>query len=279
MIRRITVLVLTLLLMTSNAALATNWVFLQRQEGTREGPCTEYVDTDSVVRYEDRVVYWTIWVLDEKLSKDGASKIMFKKEAPLVYPLRHRNLEIYRYDSEDAELRSYLLPTKNSFYMETPDEINQALQYARPAKDGEEAKPDPAGTPTPRWYGSVQLPDCDLYWNVNTITAWPRDNPTTIGIIVKLVWNKEGLEKRRAFLMSKPYQAYEGVKYTLVSYQFLTFENRVRIREVTDYHEDNTRMSLLDGTDWLDIEKGSKEEVARKIALNWLNDRENTGGK
>lgn len=278
MILRVTVLVLIVLFMASNATFAANWVFLQRQEGTREGPCTEYIDTDSVVRYEDRVVYWTIWVLDEKLGYDGARKIMFKKEAPLVYPLRYRNLEIYRYDGEDVEIRRYVMPS-NTYYAESPDETNQALQYARPAKDGDATKPDPAGTPTPRWYGSVELPDCDLYWNINSITAWPRDSPTTVGIIVKLVWNKEGLEKRRAYLMSKPYQAYEGVKYTLVSYQFLAFENRVRIREVTDYREDNTRISLLGGTDWLDIEKGSKEEWARKIALNWLNDKEGTGGK
>lgn len=278
MIRRIIVLVLIVLFMASNATFAANWVFLQRQEGTREGPCTEYIDTDSVVRYEDKVVYWTIWVLDEKLGYDGARKIMFKKEVPLVYPLRHRNLEIYRYDGEDVEIRRYLMPT-NTYYAGSPDETNQALQYARPAKVGEVTKPDPAGTPTPRWYGFIELPDCDLYWNINSITAWPRDNPTTVGIIVKLVWNKEGLEKRKAYLMSKPYQAYEGVKYTLVSYQFLTFENRVRIKEVTDYREDNTRISLLGGTDWLDIEKGSKEEWARKIALNWLNDREGTGGK
>jgi hypothetical protein len=84
--------------------------YFKRLEGTRYGPCTEYVDADSVVTDDDRVVYWTIWVLDETLKYDGTKKILFKKETPLVYPRQYRTLGQYFLTAQ--MLRSAATPSR-----------------------------------------------------------------------------------------------------------------------------------------------------------------------
>lgn len=276
MIGKIITALLFALFILSNSAFATNWIYLQRLEGTRYGPCTEYVDADSVVTYDNRVVYWTIWVLDETLPYDGTKKLLFKKEAPLVYPLRYRTLEQYLYDSKDTEIHRYATP--GNYYHKEPAEINRVLEYAKAGQESE-ARPDHTVTPAPRWYGFVQLEDCALYWNVSSIVAWPRNNPTTIEMIVKYVWNKDGREQRMAYLKThKWYSAgFDGLRYTLVNYQFLLTENKGRILSEADYNAEGKRRTLLESYDWYDIAKGSKEEQARRIALQWLNDKEGFG--
>lgn len=271
----ISALLLTLLVL-SNSAFATSWVYLQRLEGTRYGSCTEYVDADSVVKEDGKLVYWTIWVLDKTLEYDGTKKILFKKEAPLLYPLKFRTLEQYLYNSEDAELRRYTTP--GNYYHEEPEEISRVLEYAK-AGQSSVVRPDHTVTPTPRWYGFAKLEDADLYWNVNSIAAWPRDNPHTLEMTVKYVWNKAGLEKRMAYLKAqKRYSAgFDGLSYTLVNYQFLLTENKVRIISEADHDSDGKRRTFLESWDWRDIAKGSKEEQARRIALKWLNDKESYG--
>lgn len=276
MIGKTIVLLLISLFILSNSAFATGWVYLQRQEGTRWGPCTEYVNIDSVVKNEDKVVYWTIYVLDEVLQYDGTKKILFKKEAPLVYPLQYRTLEQYYYNSEGLEIRNYT--NQGKYYYEEPEEIGRVLEYAKSGQD-RVAKPDHTVTPNPRWCGFVELEDCVVYWNVNATVAWPQANPTTVEMTVKYLWNKAGIEKRITYLKAqKWYHAgVDGLNYTLVNYQLLLTENRVRILSEADHNIANRRMTLLEGSGWYDIAKGSKEEQVRRIALNWLNGKEDYG--
>jgi hypothetical protein len=272
--RKLAALLIVALFLLSNTASATNWVYLQRQEGTRYGAGTEYFDADSVVEMDGKMVYWSILVLDKKNDYDGAKKLLWKMEAPLNGPLRHSRIEGYIFDSTDNELKHMILPSY--FYDAPPDEIAIIREYAKPANGPIAPEPSHIITPSPRWYGFIEYPDCKLYWDIHSITAWPKDNPTTVGITVKLVWNKEGLEKRRAYLASQSRTGYkyEDLAYTIMTYQFLTFDNRVRVIEVTDYQANNIRMTLLDGTSWRSIEQGSKEETVRKLALNWLKNSE-----
>ena len=107
---RLGALFLVALFVLSGTASATNWIYLQRQEGTRFGPGTEYIDVDSVVKDDDKVVYWTIWVFDETVAYDGTKKILWKQEALLSGPPRHRNVKMYQYNNEDVEIRNYLKP-------------------------------------------------------------------------------------------------------------------------------------------------------------------------
>lgn len=264
------------LFILSNSVFAASWVYFQRQEGTRWGPCTEYLDIDSVVKYEDKVVYWTVYVLDESLQYDGTKKILFKKEAPLVYPLGYRTLEQYLYNGIDAEIRRYITP--GNYYHKESEEVSRVLEYAKAGRDSS-VQPDHTVTPTPRWYGFIELEDCALYWNIHSIVAWPQDNPTIVELTVKYVWNKDGLDKRMAYLKTqKHYSAgFDGLSYTLVNYQFLLTENKGRTLTEADYNVGGERRTLLESYDWHDIAKGSKEEQARRIALKWLNDKESYG--
>lgn len=280
MVRKTAALLLVSLFILSNSAFAANWVYFQRLEGTRYGACTEYLDADSVVKDDNKVTYWTILVLDEKLKYDGTKKILYKKEAPLDGPPRHRTLEMYGYNVEDVEIRRHLFEPM-TFYSSPPDEIHRILQYAKAGTGNDTLRPDHTMTPTPRWYGFVEFEDCSLYWDINSIVAWPRDNPTTVEIIVKWVWNPKGLEQRKAFLMAQRShrEGYDDLRYTLVNYQFLTTQNKMRILSVADHNGSHERVSFFEGDEWQDIEKGSRDDRARKIALNWIYDSEGTGGK
>ncbi|MDR3566080.1 MAG: hypothetical protein P4N59_32220 [Negativicutes bacterium] len=273
-------LFLVALFLLSGTASATNWVYLQRHEGTRYGPCSEYLDADSVVEDSDKLVYWIMWVLDETNSYDGAKKIMWKQEVPLAVPLKYRNLELYLFDSRDAEIRHNTISM--FLFSAEPEDVARIREYARPRQGEEVLNPGHIMTPGRRWYGSVKYPDCDLYWDIHSITAWPQDNPTTVEITVKWVWNEAGLKKHRAFLQSQNNRLgyrYEGLTYTLVNYRFLTFESRMRMMSMRDFRADGTQMNLLDSIDWRDVEQGSKDEAARKIALNWLKNSDEIDGE
>ena len=50
------------------------------------GPCNEYLDTESVVKTGQRLVYWTIWLLDAPGGKQQVRKILRKNEALLSDP-------------------------------------------------------------------------------------------------------------------------------------------------------------------------------------------------
>ncbi len=276
MIGKIVAALLTALFILSNPAFATDWVYLQRLEGTRYGPCTEYFDGDSVVKSGDKIIYWSIWVLDETLRQDGTKKLLFRKEAPLIHPLRNRTLEMYLYDSEDRELRRYVTP--GEYYHKDPEGISRVMQYAKTGNGGL-TRPAHIVTPAPRWFGFIELEDGNLYWDVSSIVAWPRDNPTTVEMTVKYVWNKEGIERRMAQVKKHKWyrDGFAGLSHTLVNYQFLLAEKKGRTLTEADYNIADERLTLLESYDWHDIAKGSKEEQARRIALKWLNDRESYG--
>jgi hypothetical protein len=276
MIRKTVALILLILFILTNSAFATSWTYFKRLESTRYGPCTEYIDADSVVNDDDRLVYWTIWVLDETLKYDGTKKIMFKKETPLVYPLQYRTLGQYLYNSTDAEIRRHTTPS--DYYHKESEEISRVLEFAKPGRDSV-VQPDHTVTPTPGWYAFIELEDSALYWNIHSIAAWPKDNPAIVELTVKYVWNKTGLDKRLTYLKAqKKYSAgVDGLSYTLVNYQFLLTENRGRMLSEADYDAQGKRRTLIESWDWHDIAKGSKEDQTRRIALKWLNDKESYG--
>ena len=278
---KVVAIFLVVLFMCSNTVLAANWVYLQRQEGTRDGPCTEYIDADSVIKEENKVTYWTIWVFDEKSHHHNIMKMLRKKETILSsQPQQHRILERYFFNAENEEIKQYLEPVKD--YGELTDEVKRALGYAQLGTGIAMPRPDHVVTPTPRWYGFLAYDDFDLYWDIHSIVAWPQDKPTVIDIRVKQVWNERGVEGRKAFLATqKPYSLNKenDVSSTVLSYQFLIDQPQLRILGVTDYDGEDHRITLLDGVDWKEIETGSMDAVIRSIALNWINDRDGLDGE
>ena len=185
---------------TASSCAAADWVYLQRLEGTRYGPCTEYIDASSILKDDVVVSYWTIWVFDEASDFHPVMKILWKKEAPLPgFKGQRRILERYYFDAADGEIRRYLEPIKD--YGDRDDEIRMALGYSRPGKAGRDAPPDHVLTPSPRWYGDVLMAECDLYWDVRSIVSWPRSEPTAVDIRVKKVWHPEAIDKRKAYIL------------------------------------------------------------------------------
>lgn len=270
---RLAALSIAMVFLLSHTVLAANWVYLQRLEGTRYGACTEYVDAASVIKAGEKMIYWTIWVLDGDEYRHAIKKILWKRETSLPgYPLQKRILEQYYFNAENQEIRRYLEPTKD--YRDSDDEIKRVLGYAKEAAY-DTARPDYIDVPKPKWYGVMNYDDFDLYWDIHSIVAWPQDNPTTIDVRVKKVWSQEAQERRKALLASlqKPYrQNYDGLTYTLVNYQFSINESLVRILGETDYDSRGHRMTVVDGSERKDFDCGSVEEAVRGIALHWVQD-------
>ncbi|HEX2928058.1 MAG TPA: hypothetical protein VHP38_17675 [Ruminiclostridium sp.] len=150
------------------------------------------------------------------------------------------------------------------------------LQYTGEDKASDSAQPDHLTLSTPKWYGFVEYADCNLYWDIHSIFAWPEDNPTTVEIMVKWVWNELGREERKAIVDAQNPRSgrCDNISYTKVNYLFSASENRMIILGVTDYNDKNQSVAFSTGSEWQDIVPGSKDDMARQLALNWLNDSE-----
>ncbi|MBP2627765.1 MAG: hypothetical protein H6Q68_2476 [Firmicutes bacterium] len=148
------------------------------------------------------------------------------------------------------------------------------MLYAKEGREVDAIKPDQMIVPGPEWYKAADFLDCELYFDVNSLVVWPQDSLNKLNVIVKLVWNEQGLEERKAELamFSKRFYplAYEDVSYTLLSYQFLVGQSKGRILEVTDYNGAGHRITLLDGNEWRDIVEGSRDDVVLQFILNRL---------
>lgn len=289
MIRRIPALLLIALLILSNTALAANWVYLQRLEGTRYGACTEYFDADSVIKDGDKGAYWTLWVVDRNPPPGYPKILLWKNEVLLSTPMQKRYLEAYQYDiaGDAAVINNFFYLKPFDFFPIEPDSmeeafIKQIMQSAKIGQESDAAQPDHLTVPSPKWYGSVEFAECNLFWDIHSIVAWPWEKPTTVQITVKWVWNEQGNEARKAVLsaQSQRSKGYDDLSYTMVTYQFLTNENKMRIMSMVDCSNDNSRRALYIGSEeWQDIAIGSKDERARQIALNWINSSETAGAE
>lgn len=276
MAKRIIVFMLSVLFILSNTTFAANWVYLQRQEGTRYGPCTEYFDADSVVKEKEKITFWLLWVLDEITPSNDVKKILFKHEVLLDQPMKKKISAMYTYDSANKEISRYPTLSSSGFYTVQPgsmaqEYIQRVLLYAKEGMEADVVQPNNITAPGPKWYKAAELPDCELYWDVNSLAVWPQ-NSLKHEVVVKVVWSEKGLEKRKAELamFSKRFYplAYEDVSYTLLSYQFLVEQNKCRILEVTDYNDAGYRITLLDGNEWHDIVDGSRDDIVRQSILN-----------
>lgn len=272
------ILLASLFLLSSSVG-AANWIYLQRLEGTRYGACTEYLDTESVVQRQDRLQYWTLWVLDDKQSSNNIKKMLRKSEGVIGDPIQTRFLEYYQYDDEGKEVFRYL-NTADSFSRETPGSsgefaVQRALQYVRGQGELVSAKPTDLNASSARWFGSRAFDEFDLQWDTRSITSYPRNKPETVEIMVKWNWNEKGLAARQAYLRALQPNAgeiYRHIKYTKVNYRFQVSQNKMMILSISDYDENNQRLYFAEVYQWQDVEPGSQHEAARKIAIQWINE-------
>lgn len=137
--------VLTLLLLClavwHGSAAASQWMYVERLEGTRMGSCTEYMDAESVVRNGSRLIYWTLWQLDEPGGNRQVKKVLWKKEVSLHDPKNERTLEFYQFDIDDIEVFRYLTPGMPTNVLDTSTAL-RASQYLR--EEGGSLSPKPA---------------------------------------------------------------------------------------------------------------------------------------
>ena len=271
----LTILLLCLLAWQGNVS-AAQWMYFERLEGTRMGPCTEYVDAESVVKNGARLIYWTLWLLDEPGGDKQVRKVLWKNEATLSEPKQERALEFYQYNAEGEEVFQYLKPGVNSALLENSSAL-RAFQYLR--KEGEAISPKPLNLAVskPRWFtvGATHS-GFKLLFDVRSIQPVVKTDPPNIPVLfeitVKRAWNAEGAETRRAFLMQQKYQqhGYEELSYTVTTYRFLTNSNKMMVLRTTDRDQNNIPLDCFVESDWREVAPGSVEEQIKRTGLRWF---------
>jgi len=128
--KRVIYLMVLCLFVLSNTAFATNWVNVYRED--RIG-FTLYVDSDSVVKNGDTIIFWELFVKDTPDSY-GSVKDLVKFEAKHPRPYIGRSLEEYKYDSNNKQVWHDGQPWDFSSYdgqIYSCKAIDAAFQYAK----------------------------------------------------------------------------------------------------------------------------------------------------
>ena len=144
--RKIVCLVLLVLLLVTNTALAASWTQVGRIN--KDDPTnmsgaayTEYIDKASVRKDGDRLIYWHKLEYD-KINEDSGEATLTKLEV-LLSARKTRDLETIDYDGHGVEKKRYSEPTGWVPYQKGSQfekKIQVALKYA---KDGKDAGPAP----------------------------------------------------------------------------------------------------------------------------------------
>ena len=144
--RKIVCLVLLVLLLVTNTALAASWTQVGRTN--KDDPTnmsgaayTEYSDKASVRKDGDRLIYWHKLEYD-KINEDSGEATLTKLEV-LLSARKTRDLETIDYDGHGVEKKRYSEPTGWVPYQKGSQfekKIQVALKYA---KDGKDAGPAP----------------------------------------------------------------------------------------------------------------------------------------
>ena len=257
-------------------AVAANWLFVQRLEGTRMGVCNEYIDEETVVRRGDQIIYWTMWLYEKPFGNQQVQKVLWKKEALLDGPGRVRGLEYYHYDQAGEEVFQYLKPTMFSPLADNYA-ARRAVQYAR--QDGSllTEKPLDLSISPPRWYSAgVGFKEYELLVDVRSIKAVPKvaaaEVPAQFEMTVKRIWTEQAAAARRAQLMqSDPARyAYAGLEYMVTTYRFRTDAEKMLVLLNSDHNQHGVPMAFATETDWRQILPDSPEAQFRQIGLRWL---------
>ena len=144
--RKIVCLVLLVLLLVTNTALAASWTQVGRTN--KDDPTnmsgaayTEYIDKASVRKDGDRLIYWHKLEYD-KINEDSGEATLTKLEV-LLSARKTRDLETIDYDGHGVEKKRYSEPTGWVPYQKGSQfekKIQVVLKYA---KDGKDAGPAP----------------------------------------------------------------------------------------------------------------------------------------
>ena len=144
--RKTILLVLLVLLLATNTALAASWLRVGRT--SKDNPInmsgvsySEYIDKVSARKDGDRLIFWHKLEYD-KLDEDSGEATLTKNEV-LLSTLKTRTLETIDYDGHGVEKKRYSEPTQWVSYQKGSQfegKIQAAMKYA---KDGKDAGPAP----------------------------------------------------------------------------------------------------------------------------------------
>lgn len=266
--------VVLLLFGTAETAFAVNWMYVQRMEGTRLGPCHEFIDADSVVQSGDQLIYWSLWRMEEPSGPQRVVKVLRKKEARLNEPRQSRILEYYYYGADDEEIRSYQKPGMFSSFDASS---RRALHYVGSASNPTADRPTELDVSLPRWTSSgSEHEEFELFIDIRSIRALPRQEkegvPAEFEMTVKKVWNPAGAAVRIAELnKNRPAKhGYRNLAYSTATYRFHLGRNRSMLLMNSDHDTHGVTLEFSFETDWRDLATGSLEAELRTIGVRWF---------
>ena len=144
--RKTIMLVLLVLLLATNTALAASWTQVGRTD--KDDPInmsgasyTEYIDKASVRKDGDRLIYWHKLEYD-MLNEDSGEATLTKNEV-LLSTRKTQTLETIDYDGHGVEKKRYSEPTGWVPYQKGSQFEKKILVALKYAKDGKDAGPAP----------------------------------------------------------------------------------------------------------------------------------------
>ena len=276
MARRICLLMLVVFVLfaTGNSSFAANWMYVQRMEGTRLGPCHEFIDADSVAQSGDQLIFWSLWQMEEPSGPQGIVKVLRKKEARLNEPRQSRILEYYYYGADGEEIRRYQKPGMFSSF---DGSSRRALHYVASASKPTADKPTELDVSLPRWTASGSEHDgFELFIDIRSIRALPRQEkagvPAEFEMTVKKVWTPAGAAVRIAELnKNRPAKhGYRNLAYSTTTYRFQLGRNRSMLLMHSDHDANGVTLEFSFDDEWRDLAAGSLAEELRTIGVRWF---------
>ena len=259
---------------TGETAFAANWMYVQRMEGTRLGPCHEFIDADSVVQSGDQLIYWSLWQMEEPSGPQGVVKVLRKKEARLNEPRQSRILEYYYYGADGEEIRRYQTPGMFSSF---DGSSRRALHYVASASNPTADKPTELDVSLPRWTSSGSTHEgFELFIDIRSIRALPRQDkagvPAEFEMTVKKVWNPAGATARIAELnKNRPAKhGYRNLAYSTTTYRFHLGRNQSMLLMHSDHDANGVTLEFSFGDEWTGLAAGSLEEELRSLGVRWF---------
>jgi hypothetical protein len=131
--RKIAGLVVLLMIFSSNHVLAANWVHVATNWF---GQDKMYVDTESVFKTKDTIIFWELLVEDD--TPDKANKTLYKLEATITPQRQQKTLEYLLYDPQGKEtFRNKRSGSFSPVQKSSPADlcIDFAIKHAKDGKD------------------------------------------------------------------------------------------------------------------------------------------------
>lgn len=236
---------------------AAQWMYIQRLEGTRYGPCHEFIDADSVWQDGDSLYYWSLWLMEQPSGPDRIRKILRKNEIQHKPLVQVRSLETVQYADEEREIRRYQQPGAWSEYRQDALRVRHYLDETRREAP---KNPDSLAVFLPSWHDAeIETAEFRLWVDVRSIQSVRKvaagQVPDEFEMTVKKVWTDLGAADRSDRLNEEkpaPHR-YQSLSYSILTYRFRTDEDRGMLLWQSDHDERGIPLAFWGGNAWQPI--------------------------